>query len=268
MNPILSFFIFLLLPYISISAAEHSFQKKDIVTFTPPTGWHVQEINPEFSTVKAQVVGKSTSSYPPVINLCIEENYKGTLKSYIQLIKSKELAKGIELKDLGSIRTEAGSASLTQVDMKKDHYGDIRYMRVILLRNGTIYIVTASALLKEFGNYYKDFFTAMRSLRIIKNPYEMIASNKSKQELEGETDALIKEWKEQLAKKQQESPALSEEELKSSLFEDSTFQTKNWKPFNVMLDQKYEALGPEWKSLFLSNVKEELFSSPKIETSS
>ncbi len=71
--------------------------------------------------------------------------FPGTLKDYLKNVKNINEAQGYFWKDLGSITTEAGPASLSQVDTKTE-YGDVRQMHVILLKNGRIYILTASAL--------------------------------------------------------------------------------------------------------------------------
>lgn len=72
--------------------------------------------------------------------------------------------RGDDWKDLGTIRTEAGDASLSQVDTKSK-WGIERLMHVILEKNGTIYILTAAALKNDFPKFYKEFFNSMRSLR-------------------------------------------------------------------------------------------------------
>lgn len=110
------------------------------------------------------VVGKGKGQFPPSINLATEP-YKGTLKEYLKLVKSINAAKGVEWKDLGKIKTEAGEGSLSQVDTKMQ-WGDVRMLHTILVRKGTVYIVTAAALKEEFPSLYQPFFNSMRSLSI------------------------------------------------------------------------------------------------------
>lgn len=145
--------------------SEEASPQESTVMFTPPSGWHLGELNKQFPSVKAMVVGKSTSVLPPSMNLCTSP-YEGTLRQYLKIVKNMNMAKGNEWKDLGFIRTEAGQASLSQVD-EKSQWGELRSMHVILVKNGTVYILTAAALKNEFSLFYKDFFAAMRSLKIV-----------------------------------------------------------------------------------------------------
>jgi hypothetical protein len=133
------------------------------ILFTPPQGWKAVDPTLLTSSVKAMVIGKGAHEFPPSINLGTE-TYKGTLKQYLKRIKEINKSQGSEWKDLGTIRTEAGEASLSQVD-RKTQWGDVRMMHVILNKNGTIYIMTAASLKEEFPKFYKDFFNALRSLR-------------------------------------------------------------------------------------------------------
>lgn len=154
------------------------------VIFTPPTGWFLADPNALPPNVKVMVVGKGNSEYPPSLNLTTEK-YSGTLKQYLKIVKSINDSKGDEWKDLGTIRTEAGEGSLSQVDIKSK-FGTERLMHVILQKEGTIYILTAAALKNEFPKYYKDFFNSMRSLRINKNNVDPIQQPAQKTDLQNQ----------------------------------------------------------------------------------
>lgn len=143
-------------PSISASTGES-------VLFTPPSGWKIADQKSLLPSVKIMVVGKGAREYPPSINLGTEI-YSGTIKQYLKRIKDINASQGATWKDLGKIRTEAGMASLSQVD-KKTEWGEVRMMHVILNKDGTIYILTASSLKEEFPKFYKDFFSALSSLR-------------------------------------------------------------------------------------------------------
>jgi len=139
-------------------------QEAITVTFRPPEGWKSAESSQLSSRVKSMVVGTSAKGYPPSINLATE-SYSGTLKDYLKVIKSINDAKGILWKNLGDISTDAGVGNLSQVE-NKTQWGDIRMMHVVLLKDGVIYILTATALKDEFPGLYKDFFKAFRSLNV------------------------------------------------------------------------------------------------------
>lgn len=145
-------------------------QDPGAVIFTPPQGWYLADPKALPPSVKVMVVGKGTSEYPPSLNLSTEK-FSGTLKHYLKIVKALNESKGDEWKDLGTIRTEAGDASLSQVDTKSK-WGTERLMHVILEKNGTIYILTAAALKNEFPKYYKEFFNSMRSLQINRDAIE------------------------------------------------------------------------------------------------
>ncbi len=55
-----------------------------------------------------------------------------------------------------------------QLDTKTE-WGNVRMMHVMLVKNGTVYILTAAALQEEFPEFYKDFFNAMKTLRFSQN---------------------------------------------------------------------------------------------------
>lgn len=134
------------------------------VYFTPPAGWRQADSTTISPTIKILVVGKGKKDFPPSINLAVEP-YKGTLNDYLKLVKKINLSKGGSWKDLGKIQTEAGEGSLSQLDTKTA-WGNTRMLHTIVLRDNTIYIMTAAALQEEFSSYYKSFFDSMRSLHI------------------------------------------------------------------------------------------------------
>lgn len=154
----------------------------EAVMFTPPAGWRNADGTALPENVKVMVVGKGSSDFPPSISLGTEE-YKGSLKQYLKRVKEINASKGSEWKDLGTLKTEAGNASLSQVD-RKTEWGEVRMMHVILIKNGTVYIVTAASLREEFPKFYKDFFNALRSVRFGSinsqtNTYDKIANQKT-----------------------------------------------------------------------------------------
>lgn len=158
------------LPLSEEKAIQDNFAKlasePGAVLFNPPAGWLLADPKALPSNVKIMVVGKGSTDYPPSLNLTTER-FAGTLKDYLKIVKAINDRNGDEWKDLGTIRTEAGEASLSQVDVKSK-WGTERLMHVILMNDGTIYILTAAALKEEFPKFYKDFFASMRSLRINK----------------------------------------------------------------------------------------------------
>jgi len=134
------------------------------VLFVPPKNWQIADGKELPDHVQFMVVGKGKYNFPPSINLSTEE-YAGTLKDYLAIVKEINSSQGSEWKNLGMIKTEAGSASLSQADAMTE-WGQVRMMHVILLKDGIIYILTAAALKKEFPSLYQTFFKSLKSLKI------------------------------------------------------------------------------------------------------
>lgn len=132
--------------------------------FIPPASWTLTDPKTLPPPVKSMAVGKGSCEYPPSLNLTTEK-FSGTLKEYLKIVKTINQKMGDEWKDLGTIQTEAGIASLSQVDVRSK-WGIERMMHVIIVREGTAYILTAAALKTEFPNFYKEFFQSMKSLRM------------------------------------------------------------------------------------------------------
>lgn len=146
------------------------------VMFTPPQGWRLVDPKELPGTIKAMVIGKGQGPVPPTISLGIDP-FSGTLKEYLKKVKAINESHGDEWKDLGNIQTEAGPASLSQVDIKTQ-WGVVRAMHVIFLKDGNIYILTTSSSKQEFSQFYPEFFKVMRSLRMNKTEVELSSKKK------------------------------------------------------------------------------------------
>jgi hypothetical protein len=157
------FCLFLLYTPVAISAE----QNKTVATFAPPTGWRFADKKMLPNHVHLMVVGSGKHAYPPSINLATEE-YGGTLASYLEIVKKINDMPGSHWQSLGTIATKSGEASLSQVETRTE-WGDVKMMHTILSKDGIIYIMTVSALKEEFPVFYKDFFSAMRSLCVQEN---------------------------------------------------------------------------------------------------
>jgi hypothetical protein len=155
---------YLSIPMIWMSCALFAAKEEppQAIMFSPPKNWQYVSADQLSEKVKVMVVGKSRKGYPPSINLGVEE-YKGTLKDYLKLVKRINDEHGGEWKDLGMIRTPAGNASLSQLDTRTE-WGWVRMMHVILVKDGAVYILTTASLRDEFASNYNDFFNTMRSL--------------------------------------------------------------------------------------------------------
>jgi len=149
-----------------------NFQPEDGITenllFIPPAGWRNADNTSLPKHVHLMVVGKGSRDFPPSLALA-SEPYQGSVKDYLKVVKKLSVSKGNQWKNLGSIRTEAGNASLSQTD-SQSQWGEIKMMHVILKKDNTMYILTAAALKEEFPTFYKEIFAALRSVRFSQKP--------------------------------------------------------------------------------------------------
>lgn len=162
--PFINFFALILVLSISVHLNCMSAEIQLQAIFTPPKGWQLADAKSLPPHVKIMVVGKGAREMPPSMNLGYEK-FSGTLKDYLKIVKDINISQGDIWKSLGDISTEAGPASLSQVDMKTE-WGILRQMHLIFAKDGIVYILTAAALKEEFSLFYKEFFDAMKSFRL------------------------------------------------------------------------------------------------------
>jgi hypothetical protein len=235
---------------------ERGFDEPGAVIFKPPAGWHFAEKTTLGPHTKVMVVGKGAHEYPPSINL-VTENFSGTLKEYLKIVKEINKAKGEEWKDLGKIKTQSGEASLSQVDMKTE-WGVVRLMHVIYLKEGTVYILTAASLKDEFAKFYKEFFNSFTSFKINKTVFELISDKKKRTLLEKAVADLEQAWKPILQMAMKENPAMSRGEVSKKAFANEEFQKKYWEPFKVILTQHFKEMSSRWQNDVLTQTQERL----------
>jgi len=173
MYRLLFFFLLFSLP-IEASSSQDPKELPEACLFVPPKGWGAADLSEFPEGLKAMVVGKGKGPYPPSINLWIEP-YLGTQKNYMKSIKEICHADKEEFRDLGEIKTEAGTALLCQVD-RRTKWGNERQLHALIVRYDKAYLLTAAALKDEFADHYAEFFKAIRSMNINKGVYEQITS--------------------------------------------------------------------------------------------
>lgn len=201
-------------------------------------------------------VGKGQHPFPPSVNLTYQP-FEGTLKQYLKNVKAINEARKDEWKDLGNFRTESGIANLSQVNAKTA-WGETKTMHVILLKDGIIYILTASATKEEFPNFYKDFFNTMRSIRIVKNALDLVKPAQRKAQLQTTIQNLQTQYQSLLAQQQQTTP----ENSKDQVFQGEEFKSKYWNIFKLLIDQQFTDMGPSWQNFILEKTKNDLLDAP------
>ena len=224
---------------------NEAMEEPESLIFIPPAGWLAADPAILPSSVKAMVIGKSEKGYPPSINIGLEP-FEGSLKSYLKNIKMINEAQNAVWKDMGQISTESGQASLSSVDMATE-WGDVKLLHAIIVKYGTAYIMTCASLKEEFSQNSKDFFQAMRSMKVNKDVYEMVGHPEMRAKLTNHVQKLKKEW----------GRITLESEDKLSCFNSEEFQ-KSWQPFTENLAQNFASLGDKWKDAMMAKAKREL----------
>ncbi len=160
--------LMLLFPLSVFTQEEDKAKNPSIAVFVPPKDWRIADEKALSPHIKILVIGpKIQNEMPPTMNLMIEP-YSGTLKSYLKNVKKINDTHGDAWKDLGTLKTKAGDASLSQVEIRSK-WGGEKLMHAIIVRNGFAYVLTATAAKNEFGRFYQQFYNAFRSLQIYEN---------------------------------------------------------------------------------------------------
>lgn len=233
--------------YSSSSIIEN--QSLGIATFTPPKGWKAAGKEALSAHVKILVIGpKIKNEMPPTMNLMIEP-YTGTLKSYLSNVKKINESHGDSWKDLGSLKTKAGDASLSQVEIRSK-WGGEKLMHAIIVRDGFAYVLTATASKGEFGRFYQQFYTALRSFDIHNNILDLIKNPEKRAKLENSIESIKSVYQQNLVQYSTDS--------KEQVFDNPTFQHQIWLPFLESLRNDFSDLGIEWQSAVSDNLKESL----------
>jgi len=198
--------------------------------FHPPKGWEITDMRTASSKVKMAFIKKTKKEgFCPSLNLAIE-NVEGTLNEYLNDVKAiYEQDRKNHWRKLGKVRTNAGDAQLTEIDMLSP-LGSVRMLQLILIKERQAYIITAAALKNDFCSYYRDFQEAFHSLTVTSDLFEAIPQLERKTVLKQAVNTLI--W------------ARSEEE----------FEKNHWIPFQKKLQEEYEDMGSFWQTLFLKDI--------------
>lgn len=235
-------------------------QEPGAVTFKPPAGWKMAEQKQLPPGIRAMVIGKGEHEFPPSINLGAHA-FSGNIKQYLKIMKESNAAKGYEWKDLGNIKTEAGTASLSQVDMKTQ-WGVVREMHVLFIKNGMAYLLTVASLKEEFPAFYKEFFDTMRSFNINKDVFEMVTDFKKQQTLKKAYNQVIDSFDILVEQATKTEPGANPTDNRKTIFDSESFQKESWTPFITFLNKEYSNMGTQWRDNVLKQLKEELLETP------
>lgn len=135
-------------------------------TLIGPKGWHLID-DPSQLPIRVKVVyiGKGKGAFTPSLNLAIEETDLD-VENYYTLAKNYHNSQAdTRCSYLGRMQTKGGEAEFLQID-RKTSFGDVRFLQAILVKNRSAYVITATALLEEYGTFYSSFFNTIQSFAL------------------------------------------------------------------------------------------------------
>ncbi|MBS0620778.1 MAG: hypothetical protein JSS61_04895 [Verrucomicrobia bacterium] len=206
--------------------------------FLPPSQWQIAPPEKLSSRVKMAFMKKTSSGLCPSINLAVERT-DATLGEYLKAVKETyERDRNKHWRALGKVKTAAGLAQLTEVDLPSE-WGPVRILQQIFLKEGHAYILTAAALREEFAEHYKEIQTSFRSFTLTNDLLSTIP--------ELQRRSLLKEKQEHLL-----LAALDDS------FDEENFQKECWLPFQEMILSQFSDMGPFWQTLILKTSRSAL----------
>ncbi|MBI5274374.1 MAG: hypothetical protein HY860_04905 [Chlamydiales bacterium] len=117
------------------------------------------------SSIVKNYLYKDKTGFSPSINIAVEKTTLSAFQ-YMKEVKGNYNNKaGYSMTEFPMLKTGSGKAYLLQID-KKQTFGDIRILQMILLQQETAYIITACALKKEFPQIEKDFLKTFSSFTL------------------------------------------------------------------------------------------------------
>jgi hypothetical protein len=224
----------------TLAAADYSF-------FIPPKDWELANPEKLSPRVKMGFIGSTKKELRPSVNLAMEE-VDVSMNDYVAAVKKiHESDPNNRWRDLGKFSTPAGEARLTEIEAKSE-WGDVRLLQLIILKNKTAYIITASALKEEFSRFYQEFQSVFRSFTITSDLIGAVPNSEKRQKFQNKCSALTK-------------PFIEKAKAAGSLeqaFADEKFQKDHWLPFQNSVIHDYADMGAYWQVLILQSTHEKL----------
>ena len=133
-------------------------------TFTPPKDWMALDPRALPKNTRFMVIANQKQGLSPSMNIS-EEKFNGSLKEYLRIVQKLKKESAEKWQEIGMTSTKGGKGSLSQT-FTNSEWGKIKMLHFITKQSGTIYIITAAALEKEFPKFYNSFFEAIRSFKV------------------------------------------------------------------------------------------------------
>lgn len=206
----------------SLQAQVHYF-------FEPPKNWQCVDPKTLSPSVEIGFVGKGKSKYYPTINLA-SEDVDISLNQYVKEVKKIHRAdKNTSLRELGSLKTKAGTARLLELSTKTK-FGTVKMLQAIWVKYKKAIVLTAAVQKDEFMDMYKTYLKAIRSFTFTNELTDPIQDPKKKQALQSAIAEL----------KTLTDPKLAQKKLKK---------------IQKMIQKNYQELGSHWQILILNQIQ-------------
>ena len=155
-----------------------------IPLFTPPLNWQCAEPKNASDYVQVGFVGAGSTPFRPSVSLSTEE-IDSSLKEYVKAVKELHLADpGTAWRDLGKFSMVAGTGRLVEISSSSP-WGPVKILQAIFVLDGKMaYILTATALKKEFPLLQKEILQSLQSLSLQPSLVSALADASKKEKLE------------------------------------------------------------------------------------
>lgn len=155
-----------------------------ICYFIPPEKWEIAQPKSDLGHLQIGFVNTSYRTFPPRISLATEEDAGTSVKEYVKAVKELQGTDPAikEWRDLGALKMQGGSGHLIEMQSSSS-LGDIKILQAILIKNETAYILTASALKKDFPSIQSQILKTFQSLTLIPDLLAPIKDLGKKEEL-------------------------------------------------------------------------------------
>lgn len=158
---------------IAIGITSHLWSDP-IPLFTPPPKWqYAQPKNPS-EYVQISFVSEGSAQFRPSINLALEET-DVSLKEYVKAVKEIHLQDPqTKWRDLGKFTMKGGIGRLTEMTTQMP-VGEVKILQAILIHEKIAYILTITALKKDYPNRRQEMLQALQSLSIYDNLFAALS---------------------------------------------------------------------------------------------
>lgn len=150
---------------------------EEILLFTPPKDWKVQDPKKYSPYVTVAYAGKEEGFFRPTLNLAVEKN-AGTTEQFLECVnKIQKKRPKSKWKKRSEIQTKAGIAYLFE-DEVITKAGAVKILQAILVKDNTAYVLTGNCLVKDLLTYLPIHINTFKSLSFTEDLFSLIEEKK------------------------------------------------------------------------------------------